>query len=76
MKKIVTLALLIMMLALSACTERTQYGECIGVTDEKNPELVYKVNTQNAMLGVLFFETLIVPIVVINDCLYCPVRKK
>jgi len=76
MKKILMTLVMVMMLALSACTEQTQYGKCIGISDEKDPNLVYKVDTKNAVLGILFFETIIVPINVVNDCLYCPYKQK
>ena len=61
---------------LSACTTRTQYGECIGIGDDKKPDLEYKLDVWNTFLGIAFFETLFTPIVVLANEAYCPVGKK
>ena len=74
MKKILLIALAAMFLA--GCTENTQYGDCIGIADEKDPTLIYKVDTWNAVLGIVFIETVIVPIIVLTTETFCPVGKK
>lgn len=76
MKKIVCIILLALALVLSGCNRENKYGQCIGIADDKDPALNYKVDTWNAVLGIVFIETLIVPFVVVNDCLYCPVSRK
>lgn len=75
-KRYITLLLVASMLFLSACTERTQFGECIGVTDEPDPNLNYKIDTWNAVIGIVFIETLVVPVVILNDQFYCPKSRK
>ena len=74
MKKILLIALATVFLA--GCTTRTQYGECVGLGDDKNPALHYKVDVWNAFLGIVFIETVIVPIIVIVDEIECPVGVK
>jgi Slime mold cyclic AMP receptor len=74
MKKL--LPILFIAALLAGCTTRTDYGDCVGINDNKDTHLVYKVSVWNAVLGVVFIETIIVPIIVIIDNLYCPVSKK
>ena len=68
-----------LLLLLTACeTRRTVEGRvgyvtCIGVDDEKDPTLKYEVSTLNVILGIVFIETIIVPVIVIFDQTYCPV---
>jgi hypothetical protein len=73
MKKIVLLALVFL---LTACTTHTEYGPCVGIADEKNPNLVYKVSAWNLIVGVFFFQLVAPPIVVVVDEFYCPVGIK
>jgi hypothetical protein len=61
---------------LAGCTTRTDYGDCVGAGEDKNPALTYKLDIWNTFLGILFVETIIVPIVVVANELYCPVGKK
>ena len=71
--------LLLIMLAVSAltgCTTRTDYGECVGVGGSRDPALHYRLDTWNVLWAVIFFETAVVPLVVILDDAYCPVAKK
>jgi hypothetical protein len=63
-------------LFLAGCTTRTEHGPCVGLGDEKDPKLVYKVDVWNAFLGIIFVETIIVPLIVIVDEVYCPVANK
>lgn len=63
-------------LILSGCTSRTEFGECVGVADEKKPDLVYKLDAWNVFYGVLFSQTIIVPIVVLANETLCPVARK
>lgn len=60
---------------LAACTSRTEHGECIGLADEKKPDLQYRVSTWNVVMGVIFIETIVVPVVVAIDQVYCPVGR-
>lgn len=74
MKK--TALLLIAALLLTGCTARTEYGDCIGVADEQDPALVYKLDIWNIVVGILFVETIVVPAVVLANQTFCPVDKK
>lgn len=67
---------LCMVAALTGCTSRTEYGSCVGVNDTQDPALHYKVSSWNVAMGIIFIETIIAPIVVVNDQLYCPVGKQ
>jgi len=74
MKKLLLLAIAAMFL--TGCTTHTQYGKCIGLADDKNPALIYKVDAWNVFLGIVFSETIIVPLYVVIDETFCPVDKK
>jgi hypothetical protein len=74
MKKILLIALAAVLLA--GCTSRTEYGQCVGLSDDKDPALHYKVSIWNAFLSVVFVETIIVPIIVVVDEIECPVGKR
>lgn len=70
MKKLLTLTLMVALL--SGCTTSTQYGSCIGVADDKDPKLLYKISVWNTVMAIFFFETIVVPIVVIVNEIACP----
>jgi hypothetical protein len=70
------LASLLVMIALCGCVSKTEFGECIGITDDKNPQLVYKVSARNVVIGIIFFEVIVPPVVVLVDETYCPVAAK
>jgi hypothetical protein len=70
------LSALILAFALTGCTYETQYGACVGVDGPELPGLEYKLSVFNAVMGMLFIETLIVPILVLRDATFCPVGEK
>jgi hypothetical protein len=70
------LAALLLVATLAACTSSTEYGKCIGIADDKDPKLHYKLSVWNAFLGFIFVETIIVPVWVLADETFCPVGKK
>lgn len=74
MKKIITLVAMTAFLA--GCTSKTEYGNCIGVMQEKNPELVYELSIWNTAMAIIFSETILVPIVVVANQHSCPVAVK
>ena len=39
MKKLFVGILLVMMMAVSGCQSKTEYGPCVGAFDDKNPNL-------------------------------------
>lgn len=61
---------------LAGCTSQTAYGPCIGVLDDKNPELEYKLSVNNTVMAVLFSSTVFVPILVVANQHSCPVGVK
>jgi hypothetical protein len=61
---------------LTGCSSSTEYGECIGVADEKAPNLNYKVSTWNAVVSIIFVETVFAPVIWLVDDFYCPVSRK
>jgi hypothetical protein len=71
-----TVADLLFIILLCGCTTKTEYGSCIGIADEKDPHLVYKVSAWNVFLGILFVESIVPPIIVLSDATMCPVAKK
>jgi hypothetical protein len=74
MKKIALATVLT--LTLSGCTSSTEYGECVGITDQKDPTLRYEYNAGNVIVAVAFSETIIIPVIVIFSNLKCPIAKK
>jgi hypothetical protein len=74
MKKMIAAAL--MLALLTGCTSRTPYGQCIGAFDEKAPDVQYKVDGWNLAMAIIFFETVVVPVVVVATELRCPVATK
>jgi hypothetical protein len=74
MKKFIAIAAVA--IALTGCTTKTEYGECIGVLQDKKPDLEYKLSGWNTFLAVVFSETIVVPIIVVANEHSCPVSKK
>jgi len=72
-KSLVLTALIVL---LSGCTERTEFGSCIGLADEKDPKLVYKLDATNLVVGLVFIELIVPPVVVAVDETFCPVGRK
>lgn len=74
MKKL--FAILAIFMTLTACTEKTGFGPCIGAFDEKDPKKEYHVSGWNVAMGVIFWELLVPPIVVVINETHCPVGNK
>lgn len=74
--KTLTLAVALAATLLVGCESSTEFGECVGVVEEKNPALVYDISAWNIAMGVIFFEMVVPPLVVLLDELECPVGKK
>lgn len=72
MKKLIALLLAV---ALVGCTTHTEHGKCVGIND-RDPAKEYVVSIWNVFVGVLFIETLVVPVVMVADQFYCPIGKK
>jgi hypothetical protein len=67
---------ILMVAALAGCASRTEFGPCVGIGDEKDPHLTYKVSARNLIVGLVFWELLAPPVVVAVDEFYCPVAAK
>ena len=67
---------LMTLILLASCTQTTKFGECVGINDTRQDNLVYKANSTNIVVGVIFSETVVVPLVVIFSDLYCPISTK
>ena len=63
-------------LLLAGCTSRTEFGPCIGLADDKDPKLIYKVSGWNIAMGIIFIEMIVPPILVATDETFCPIGKK
>lgn len=71
-----TIISLIFIALLAGCTSSTTYGECVGLGEDKNPNLHYKVSVLNVVMAIVFSQTIVVPVVVAVDEFYCPVGYK
>lgn len=50
---------------------------CIGLERaNEDHKYVYRLDTKNVVLAVIFSETIVVPVIVVLDDLYCPVALK
>lgn len=61
---------------LSGCTSKTEYGDCVGILQDKKPELKYELSVWNTVMAVIFSETIVVPVVVVANQHSCPTGKK
>lgn len=75
MKKIITILSFILLFG-TACENKTEFGECRGVLEEKDPNAYYDLSYRNIVLAVIFSETFVVPIFVTLDGYECPVSKR
>jgi hypothetical protein len=82
MKKVISCLGVIAILLFSVACESSRIlpnGErkdCIGIADEKDPTLNYKLSTRNAVIGILFLEMIFPPVIVAANELLCPVSVK
>lgn len=67
--------ILALSLLLTGCTSKTEHGSCVGVTEDKKPYLVYKPAIWNIVVGMIFFETILIPTYVVLYEFQCPVEK-
>ena len=72
MRRICLAVLLAFSVGLMSCTTRTSYGECIGAFEDGDPALDYDPSILNIILGVIFMETIVVPVVVVVGMTRCP----
>ena len=46
---------------------------CIGLGNTPNPKLIYKASVRNIVVGIVFIEVIIPPVVVAVNEFYCPI---
>lgn len=67
-------------IAAAGCTSSVEIDgttvPCIGAFDDPDPNYRYEAATVNIIMAVVFFETIVVPIVVLLDETRCPVAAK
>lgn len=66
---------LLIALLLVGCTSKTEFGDCVGLQEDRDPRLIYKADTGNIVIGILFFEMVAPPLYVALDEFYCPVGR-
>ena len=71
MKKVI--ALVAIAAALSGCTSKNEFGNCIGAFDDKKAGVEYRLSVWNTVLAVVFSETIIVPVLVVANETRCPI---
>ena len=74
--KSLILAAVAAVVLLSGFESRTNYGSCVGVGDHQQKNLEYKLSARNLIVGVVFFELVAPPIIVLVNETYCPIGNK
>ena len=75
--KFFLLVFLLSVIGFVGCKSETQFGQCVGFdNDDHKPNLVYKISIRNAIVSIIFAQTIIVPVIWAFDYAYCPVEKK
>lgn len=64
--------ILLSFLFLAGCKSKTEFGECIGAFDDGDPKLNYKLSVRNLVLGVVFIELIVPPIIIVAEKTRCP----
>jgi hypothetical protein len=77
MRKIISyLLILLFSFSLIGCESSTPYGSCVGITDDRDPNLIYKTSVRNAILGIVFVEMLFPTVIWLASETSCPVGQK
>jgi len=66
----------VLLILISGCTSKTEFGDCIGLADDKKPDLIYKVSAWNVFVAIIGFEMIAPPIFVAIDETFCPIGRK
>ncbi len=74
MKKLLGILVLSSFMATSGCELENSRGKCAGLADERVAGVQYDFSVRNAVLGVIFFETIFAPIVWVATATHCPVE--
>lgn len=77
MKNYIVGSMLCLSLLVGGCKSETDYGPCVGMRTDvrKNPNLLYDFSIRNIVVGFLFSESVIIPILVVTDYLECPIGR-
>jgi hypothetical protein len=59
----------------AGCRTEVNKVPCIGLNGKKQAGVEYQYSTLNIVLGIIFVETIIVPVIVVLEGLECPVEK-
>lgn len=71
------IAAILAVVILAGCTQATDFGPCVGLFDDKDPKLAYKMNGWNVFVAVIGASFFFIPtIFVIKDETFCPVARK
>lgn len=71
------IAMMLMVTVLSGCTSATEFGQCVGMFEDKKQDLTYNISGWNAFVAVLGTSLLFIPtILVIKDQTFCPTGRK
>lgn len=65
----------IMLLLVTSCVSKNEYGSCVGIQDKKDPNLEYKINWWNVAVSAIFIKAIFPPVILLWKCLECPVAK-
>ena len=49
---------------------------CIGAFDTRDPRFLYKMSAWNVFIGLLFFELLVPPVIIVANEIFCPISAK
>ena len=66
--------LLPLVLFLTSCTSQVNGKPCIGVVDDELPGTTYEVSVWNAIVAVIFSETIVVPVYTVAKQIKCPTK--
>jgi hypothetical protein len=69
-------SLAVLLLAAAGCDKATPLGPCVGLNGVERPELRYEYSAKNIILGIVFFEVVAPPVIVVLNELKCPVSTK
>lgn len=60
---------------MTGCMSKTDHGKCVGLDEPQDPALEYKLSARNILIGIIFIQLIVPPVLVVTDQLYCPIGK-
>lgn len=67
---------MLLALTLNGCTSTTDFGECIGMFDDRNPQLTYKLSGWNAFISIATMGLIVPPVLWMKNSTFCPTGIK